>query len=88
MGTKCNHCGKPLKESIRINIEDRVYKSCPLCSQENGKYHVFYSFPKEFGTSTKRITANHPEGDQSYCTVCRGGKQIARTDGILCKDLV
>lgn len=66
----CTHCDKPLNESQTHG----GLKSCPLCSTQNGIEHVFYPFPSAFGTSTKRITRNHPAGDQSYCYACRGGK--------------
>jgi phage FluMu protein Com len=66
----CTHCNNPLNES---QTHGRL-KSCPQCSSQNGHEHVFYPFPSAFGTSTKRITKNHPAGDQSYCYACRGGK--------------
>lgn len=76
----CAHCNNPLHESqTHGNL-----KSCPGCSNKNGREHVFYPFPSAFGVSVKRVTRNHPAGDQSYCYACRGGKDIPNFTPILC----
>jgi len=62
----CKHCELPLKDSQ----ERGGYKSCPKCSRRAGE-HIYY--PKSsFGFTEKRVTANHPDGIQSYCEPCRG----------------
>lgn len=67
----CKKCKRPLNES-QWKVKDNItYKSCPKCSTDNGKEHVYYEFPENFGTTEKRITLNNPEGAQSYCYSCR-----------------
>lgn len=65
----CHHCKEPLKRA-RTSAAGRG-KACPGCSQRNGAEHVFYESPAAFGTSTKRVTKNNPEGVQSHCLACR-----------------
>ena len=77
----CTVCKQPLSEA-QFNA-DRTMKSCPSCSQRNGKKHVFYPCPENFGTTTHRITPNNPDGLQSHCTECRGGS-MAVQGGTLC----
>lgn len=76
----CNHCNKPLNEAQYHND----LKSCPNCSIQNGKVHVFYKYPDAFGKTLLRSTSKHPEGPQSYCTACRGGKGNTDYREILC----
>lgn len=80
----CKSCNKPLSESQYKN--QKSLKSCPLCSVNNGDYHVYYRYPEAFGTTSKRATQNSPEGAQSYCTSCRGN-QGPTLSAILCSDL-
>ena len=81
MTSNCIICGKPLNESQWRN--DKQYKSCPRCSNNNGKEHVYYEYPDAFGITEKRKTSNHPEGPQSYCVSCRGPRESS-ANKILC----
>ena len=81
----CVICGRPLNESQYS--KDKSYKSCPRCSKQNGKQHVYYRYPKHFGVTDKRSSRNSPEGAQSYCTSCRGNN-INGSPQILCKDII
>lgn len=67
----CTHCGKFLDESQFT--QDRQLKSCPRCSVNDGREHIFYSYPTYFGVSHARITVNTPDGAQSHCSNCRSG---------------
>jgi len=73
----CQHCHQPLNVS-QYNAR-RTVKSCPNCSTINGKHHVYYAYPDEFGTTALRATASTPDGAQSYCTACRGGQTPTAT---------
>ena len=81
----CQHCGQPLNVA-RFN-ELRTKKSCPSCSQKNGKEHVFYNYPKAFGTTPKRASTKNPDGPQSYCTPCRG-EQNSFYQFYLCSEVI
>lgn len=76
--SNCRVCGKPLNESQWK--EERSYKSCPKCSVENSKEHVYYEYPEHFGTTDARITATNPDGAQSYCAVCRNRAKVHGTE--------
>lgn len=78
----CNHCNKPLNVAQYHND----LKSCPNCSTQNGVEHVFYKYPKAFGTTPKRATNARPDGPQSYCTACRGRQVQTEFDKILCSE--
>lgn len=84
MSGNCQHCGKPLNESQYRN--NKQYKSCPKCSRDNGKEHVYYEYPSSFGTTPLRASSSSPEGAQSYCVPCRGQNGIV-SNGILCSKL-
>lgn len=82
----CKKCGRLLKESQYSR--DGRYKSCPKCSVLNGKEHVYFPYPSEFGTTEKRISTNHPDGPQSYCTNHRANPNSPiQEGGILCSEL-
>lgn len=82
----CKMCGKPLNES-QYSKDGRL-KSCPRCSVINGIEHVYFRYPNEFGTTTKRESANHPDGPQSYCTNHRSNSNNAiQAGGVLCSKL-
>lgn len=82
----CRKCGRPLNESQYSR--DGKYKSCPRCSVMNGKEHVYFQYPREFGTTVKRESANHPDGPQSYCTNHRSNPNNAiQNGGVMCSDL-
>lgn len=66
----CKHCGKALNQSQYR--DGRNYKSCPHCSQADGKEHIYYPYPADFGTTPLRSTTGSPEGAQSHCQSCRG----------------
>jgi hypothetical protein len=85
MSVICQHCGKPLEKSQYK--KDNKYKSCPKCSRDNGKEHVFYEYPKKFGTTPTRSSRNSPEGAQSHCAACRGRGVVTTNPGILCSKL-
>ncbi len=63
----CKKCGKKLNISV---YNSKGQKSCPKCSSNNGKEHVFYDLI-EFGFTDKRVTKSNPKGIQSYCKSCR-----------------
>lgn len=75
--SKCINCNKKLNESQYKKGE--TYKSCPKCSVADGKEHVFYPYPSDFGETEKRITKNNPNGAQSYCQNCRGNRPVKHT---------
>ncbi len=79
----CKHCGDALSKSIYRNNES--LKSCPGCSKSNGSYHVFHSYFSDFGITSLRSSSIRPEGPQSHCERCRGGKPPS--GGLLCKDI-
>lgn len=85
MMNNCKYCDKPLNKSQwRKNGE---YKSCPKCSKNNEREHVYYKYPDKFGTTDKRITKTNPDGAQSYCVDCRGGSNISNnSDSRLCSE--
>jgi len=66
----CTNCGKSLRRS---QWKGKRLKSCPRCSLENGKQHVFHTFPGAFGQSEKR--ANTKEMAQSHCSAHRGNQE-------------
>ena len=77
----CKHCHNPLNEAQYHGVN---LKSCPNCSVQNGQEHVFYKYPDAFGTTPLRATSVHPDGPQSHCTACRGGKDASDYKPILC----
>ena len=81
----CLVCGLPLNES-QYSVNDD-YKSCPKCSTENGKEHVYYTYPENFGITDKRSSAKNPEGPQSYCVPCRG-RGTSGSPKVLCSKIV
>lgn len=80
----CKSCGMRLNKARWA--DGRKYKSCPRCSTKNGREHVFYPYPQEFGNTDKRVTANNPDGAQSYCTPCRSGRD-SQAPFMLCHDM-
>lgn len=87
----CSCCGKRLNSGMikeRDSATGKIYKSCPHCSDTNGKEHVFHAYPADFGRTPARITAKNPDGDQSYCISCRrldkGIPSQVHTTGRLC----
>ena len=85
MRKNCIHCGKPLNESQYACEE--TFKSCPKCSSEDGKEHIFYRYPVWFGKSQKRASASTPDGAQSWCTRCRGNCFGPHSDGKRCSEI-
>ena len=75
----CPTCHKPLNESQYHG----AYKSCPLCSQNAG-IHIYYLYPDAFGKTPLRATPAHPDGPQSYCQNCRGGRVGPFANGLKC----
>ncbi|MDD3223203.1 MAG: hypothetical protein PHX70_00575 [Clostridium sp.] len=69
MDKLCKVCHKPLNQS-QYSIDGK-FKSCPKCSIINGKEHVYYAYPEDFGTTQKRASSNRPDGPQSHCKSCR-----------------
>ena len=70
---KCDFCGNSLSDSQYLLLNNKVYKSCPECSQKN-KQHIHYFCPDAFGTTKARISSNSPIGIQSQCAKCRSKK--------------
>lgn len=74
----CSCCGKKLNVGMILKTDDEEgleYKSCPHCSEANGREHVFHPYPNSFGQTEARKTARNPDGYQSYCYDCRGLKK-------------
>jgi len=67
----CAHCEHLLNVSQSKIKDDIEYKSCPKCSVTQGRQHVYFPVPNDFGTTTARETLNNPDGVQSYCESCR-----------------
>jgi len=70
----CSCCGKRLNSGMikkRDSVTNKLFKSCPHCSDADGGEHVFHSYPASFGYTSARVTARNPDGDQSYCSPCR-----------------
>jgi uncharacterized Zn finger protein len=74
----CENCRQALSVGQWSSVED--WKSCPRCSQEDGVQHVFHAFPADYGQTTKRSSALHPDGPQSHCNECCVFHAIAITD--------
>ena len=91
----CSCCGKKLNSGM-IHKKDpntgQKFKSCPNCSAANGSEHVFHPYPSLFGKTSARVTAENPDGDQSYCIDCRAldKGEVSHTymNGKLCSSLV
>ena len=81
---RCINCKEELTKSV-YNSE-RTLKSCPRCSQNNGKYHVFHPYPSDYGTTPLRSSSTNPDGPQSYCESCRGGN--TPRPGIECHEVI
>ena len=79
IASPCDHCSEPLDASV-LRDEGR-YKSCPKCSQADGKEHVFRRSPEAFGMT--KPTKAKPDGIQTHCEACRT-KQPHRDDGRSC----
>ena len=84
MSDNCRICGKSL--NISQYSEDGKYKSCPSCSQNNGKEHVYYEYPEHFGTTPKRESSKRPEGPQSHFESCRFNRG-SYPKAILCSEI-
>ncbi len=91
----CSCCGKPLNRGLIYKtdpVTGQKFKSCPHCSDANGKEHVFHPYPSSFGKTPARKTARNPDGDQSYCTECRhlGKGEVSQVfqNGRKCSDLI
>lgn len=70
MAQSCIICERPLNRSQYKS--NKAWKSCPSCSTQNGRQHVFRPYPAAFGTSTERMSDGTPDGAQSWCSGCRG----------------
>jgi hypothetical protein len=70
---RCRHCYRDLLDGLLFG-NDRDWKACPRCSEDNGQVHVFLEYPEEFGTSDARITSENPDGAQSHCKAHRGNQ--------------
>ncbi len=91
----CKCCGANLNSGMIHKKEPTTgqkFKSCPHCSAENGKEHVFHPYPAKYGSTSARITKKNPDGYQSYCMDCRalkrGAPSNAYNSGTLCTNLV
>ena len=83
---RCTHCETPLNRS-RYS-QDRKLKSCPRCSVNNGKQHVFWPQPEAFGTTEARASEENADGIQSHCTACRQREEPSLDDAVMCDQLV
>jgi hypothetical protein len=81
----CKHCGEPLY--LSQYKRDRTYKSCPACSAEDGKEHIYYEYPRYFGKTPLRSTGSTPDGAQSYCYLCRRGEIGPHQNHFRCSQL-
>jgi len=84
MGELCKACNKELNKS-QYRKGDK-YKSCPNCSTKNGKEHVYYLYPENFGTTPKRASTKRPDGPQSHCESCRFDRD-SHPKQILCSEI-
>lgn len=73
---RCEVCDRLLRDAQ--DTPDKLWKSCPKCSRENGHVHVFYRRPDAFGTTVKRVNPNNPDGVHSYCYFCRDRGELAK----------
>jgi hypothetical protein len=71
----CESCREDLKKGLFHGNRD--WKSCPRCSTDNGRQHVYYPYPDDFGTTDKRKSGPNPDGPQSYCLACRDRGQMS-----------
>lgn len=91
----CSCCGKQLNSGM-VHKKDpetgKKYKSCPHCSDGNGREHIFHPYPSSFGNTPARKTARNPDGYQSYCIDCRsldkGVPSHVHQNGRMCGSLV
>lgn len=65
----CSTCKRALNRSQYS--EGKKLKSCPRCSSNDGREHVFYDYPDAFGQTEARVSDATPDGAQSYCATCR-----------------
>ena len=84
--TICDFCGNSLSDSQYLHLNNKVYKSCPECSQKN-KQHIHYFCPEAFGTTSARISSNSPIGIQSQCAKCRSKKNGPHDGAFPCSDV-
>lgn len=70
----CAHCSFPLNCALYAIIGNRLYKTCPSCSQRIGS-HQFFECPNTFGLSPARGNSHVSMGVQSSCYLCRGNKE-------------
>lgn len=82
----CDFCGNPLNQSQYVIDNNKLYKSCPECSQKS-KEHIHYSCPEAFGTTKARASKNDPLGMQSQCAKCRSKKAGPHENAKKCSEL-
>lgn len=80
----CVTCESPLNRSLYSIGRD--LKSCPSCSQANGREHIFRLYPTAFGRTELRSTEGHPDGAQSHCLECRNSLEKT-PDIVLCRSV-
>jgi len=80
----CVTCGGSLSRSIYSVGRD--LKSCPSCSQANGREHIFRLYPTAFGRTDQRSSEGHPDGAQSHCLECRNNLEHT-PDIVLCRSV-
>lgn len=81
----CIICGELLNKSQYA--EGHTLKSCPRCSVQDGKEHIYWAYSGGYGTSSKRITVNIPDGAQSHCTEHRGNRDFIKVGGRRCSEV-
>jgi hypothetical protein len=68
----CQHCETTLTRSVYK--KGRTLKSCPHCSTQDGRFHVFYEYPAGFKMAEPPPGVTLV-GPASYCSACRQGLQ-------------
>jgi hypothetical protein len=72
----CSFCGKRLNSGMikkRNSATRKLYKSCPHCSDADGKEHVYHPYPANFGkglNKTPMITSSQKNSFAIYYDGC------------------
>ena len=69
VGTRCTHCRNALKKTQRT--ENKIWQSCPRCSQRSGSEHVFYKFDDAYGRPAVEVKGVVYEDWILLCRACR-----------------
>lgn len=70
----CITCAEALARARRS--ADEQWKSCPNCSLEDGREHIFYRYPDDFGDTQMTAGEADAGAGDGWCAACRlGGSQ-------------